>query len=147
MSGTAEHEHEHEHGPERLFVGVSHTCCIVDPDTLAHIAVGINPEARVSALSRRRREEFPRTSGVLRLEVQNFGFVTSPLTIDVRSDNPDFTFDIDLTPLTGATLERRDVAFRTTRPGWAAVQLRFRTDSLTGDLADRDLVHLVLVCA
>lgn len=141
-----QHEHSHDHEHDGMFVGVEHDCCIVAPDVDVHIAVGISAEDRVSAIPRRRREAFVGSSGSLLLEIQNHGFVTSPLTIDVESDNPDFAFDVDLTPLTGAVLERRELAFHTTGPGWASLRLRFRTTSLVGDLADRDTVDMILVC-
>jgi len=129
-----------------LFVGVAHDCCIVAPDVLVHIAVGISAEDRVSAIPRHRREVFAGSSGALLLEIQNNGFVTSPLAIDIESDNPDFHFVVDSTPLTGELLERRELAFHSSGPGWTSLALRFRTTSLVGDLADRDRVDMMIVC-
>jgi hypothetical protein len=134
----------HDHA--EMFVGVTHDCCIVAPDPQAHIAVGISAEDRVSAIPRHRREVFSGSSGSLLLEIQNNGFVTSPLAIDIESDNPDFSFAVDPTPLTGEVLERRELVFHHSGPGWTSLRLRFRTTSLVGDLADRDLVDMMIVC-
>jgi hypothetical protein len=142
----AEHNHHPAHNRADLFVGAEHDCCIVSPDAQVHIAVGISAEDRVSAIPRHRREVFTSSSGSILLEIQNNGFVTSPLAIDIESDNPDFSFDVDSTPLTGQPLERRELVFRSSGPGWASLRLRFRTTSLVGDLADRDLVDMMIVC-
>ena len=111
-----------------------------------HIAVGISAEDRVSAIPRHPREAFAGSSGSLLLEIQNHGFVTSPLAIDIESDNPDFRFVVDPTPLTGEPLERRELVFRSSGPGFASLSLRFRTTSRVGDLADRDRVDMMIVC-
>jgi len=142
----AEHDHHAGHGHADMFIGAEHDCCIVAPDAQVHIAVGISPEDRVSAIPRHRREAFAGSSGSLLLEIQNNGFVTSPLAIDIESDNPDFSFVVDSTPLTGQPLERRELEFRSSGPGWVSLRLRFRTTSLVGDLADRDLVDMMIVC-